>query len=143
MTGHDYAIGNQKLLKRVQLLKKTLLRTIVRAKIIPDSQLESREYSNCIVKVITKLYLFHKLYSISTAEMESVRIFSTRPAGKFQNLRRLTGFFTDGFCSLLNPSNEKILKWGAMGEVLKFVTPDQGLRKKKRKKKLTKKKAKK
>ena len=39
------------------------------------------------------------------------------PTGKFQNHRRLTGpvdqFFTEGFCSLFNVSNEKFLKGGA------------------------------
>ena len=35
------------------------------------------------------------------------------PTGKFQNHRRLTCIFTDGFCSLFNVSNEKILKGGA------------------------------
>ena len=56
------------------------------------------------------------------------------PTGKFQNHRRLTGrstgFFTKGFCSLFNLSNEKFSKGGGMGEVLKFVTLDGGLRKK-------------
>ena len=65
------------------------------------------------------------------------------PTGKFQNLCRLTGrstvsdwpgrlyFFTKGFCSLFNASNEKFSKrGGTMGEVLKFVTPHGGLRKK-------------
>ena len=33
------------------------------------------------------------------------------PTGKFQNLRRSTGFFT-GFCSLFNASDEKFLKGG-------------------------------
>ena len=33
------------------------------------------------------------------------------PTGKFQNLRRSTGFFT-GFCSLFNASNEKFSKGG-------------------------------
>ena len=39
------------------------------------------------------------------------------PTGKFQNHRRLTGrstgFFTEGFCSLFNVSNEKFSKGGA------------------------------
>ena len=38
--------------------------------------------------------------------------------------------FTEGFCSLFNVSNEKFLKWGGMGDVLKFVTLDRGLGKK-------------
>ena len=56
------------------------------------------------------------------------------PTGKFQNHRRLTGrstgFFTEGFCSLFNVSNKNFSKGGGMGEVLKFVTLDGGLRKK-------------
>ena len=63
------------------------------------------------------------------------------PTGKFQNLRRSTGFwpawstgfFTQCFCLLFNVSNEKIWKGGDMGEVLKFVTLDGGLRKKRKK----------
>ena len=73
--------------------------------------------------------------------MEQVRIF---PTGQFQNHRRpvdrfLTGqstdFFTESFCSLLNVSDEKFSKGGGrgMGEVLKFVTLDGDLRKKRKK----------
>ena len=63
------------------------------------------------------------------------------PTGKFQNHRRLTGrltgfrparwtgFFTEGFFSLINVFDEKFSK-GGMGEVLKFVTLDGGLRNK-------------
>ena len=64
------------------------------------------------------------------------------PTGKFQNHRRLIGrsngpvdrFFTEGFSSLFNVFNEKFSKEGAWSEVLKIVTLDGGLRKKKRKK---------
>ena len=49
--------------------------------------------------------------------------------GKFQNLRRSTVFFTEGFCSLFNASNKKFSNGGGLGEMLKFVTPDGGLRK--------------
>ena len=39
------------------------------------------------------------------------------PTGKFQNHRRLTGrstgFLTEGFSSLFNVFDKKILKWGA------------------------------
>ena len=56
------------------------------------------------------------------------------PTGKFQNHRRLagrsTGFFTEGFSSLFNVFNKKFSKGGGMGEVLKFVTLDGGLRNK-------------
>ena len=53
------------------------------------------------------------------------------PTGKFQNHRRLTGFFIEGFCSLFNVSNKKFSKGGkGMGEVVKFVTLDGGLREK-------------
>ena len=56
------------------------------------------------------------------------------PTGKFQNYCRLTGpvncFFAEGFCSLFNVSNEKFSKGGGMGEMLKFVTLDGGMRKK-------------
>ena len=64
------------------------------------------------------------------------------PTGKFRNHRQLTGrstgfwparstgFFTEGFCSLFNVSNEKFSKRESMGEVLKFVTLDGSLRKK-------------
>ena len=51
------------------------------------------------------------------------------PTGKFQNHRRLTGFFTENFCSLFNVSYQNFSK-GCMGEVLKFVTLQGGLRKK-------------
>ena len=52
-----------------------------------------------------------------------------RPIDRF-----LTGpvdrFFTKGFCLLFNVSNKNFSKGGGgMGEVLKFVTPDGGLRK--------------
>ena len=48
------------------------------------------------------------------------------PIGKFQNLRRLIGFwparstafFTEGFCSLFNASSQKFLKRGTMGKGL-------------------------
>ena len=52
------------------------------------------------------------------------------PTDIFQNLRRATGFFTEGFCSLFNASKEKFSKRGGHGEVLNFVTPDGALRKK-------------
>ena len=55
------------------------------------------------------------------------------PAGKFQNLRRSTVFFTEDFCSQFNASNENFSK-GGTGEMLKFTTPDGGLRKKTQKK---------
>ena len=44
-------------------------------------------------------------------------------------------FFTEGFCSLFNCSlftNEKFSKKGGMGKVLKFVTPNESLRKKRK-----------
>ena len=44
------------------------------------------------------------------------------------------GLFTEGFCSLFNASNEKFLNRGGLGEELKFVSPNGGLRKKKAKK---------
>ena len=49
--------------------------------------------------------------------------------------RFLTGsvdrFFTESFCSLFNVSNKKFSKsGGSIGKVLKFVTSDEGLRKK-------------
>ena len=51
--------------------------------------------------------------------------------------RFLTGpvdrFFTEGFCSLFNACNKKFSKRGSMDEVLKFLTPDEGLRKKRKK----------
>ena len=61
------------------------------------------------------------------------------PTGKFQNHRRLTGrstgIFTEGFSLLFDVSNKKFSKGGeSMGEVLKFVTLDEGLRKKSKKK---------
>ena len=75
--------------------------------------------------------------------MEPVRIFSTRPNRYISKITSVDGpvdrfltdpvdrFFTKGFCSLFNTSNEKFSKGGMLGEVLKFVTPDGGLRKKK------------
>ena len=69
--------------------------------------------------------------------MEPVRIFSTR----LVNFKIIAGwpalstvFFAEGFCSLFNVSNEKFSKGGSMGEVLKFVTLDGGMRKKNAKK---------
>ena len=58
------------------------------------------------------------------------------PTGKFQNLRRSTGFlpaqstgfFTEGFCSMYPMKNFQKGR-GAMGEILKFATSDGGLRK--------------
>ena len=50
--------------------------------------------------------------------------------GKSQNLRPVNRFFTEGFCLLFNASNEYFSKGGAMHEVLKFVIPSEGLRKK-------------
>ena len=47
------------------------------------------------------------------------------PTGKFQNHRRLTGFFTESFMYLM-----KNFQKGGMGKELKFVTLDGGLRKK-------------
>ena len=55
--------------------------------------------------------------------MKSVGISQPAPTGKFQNLRRSTVFFTEGFVHcpmhLMN-----ILHKGGMGDILKFVTPD-------------------
>ena len=99
-----------------------------------------------------RVHCAHRLKSTvlevhSILQMEPVRIFSVQPdpTGKFQNHRQLTGRSTGIFtfyskfqyyCSLFNVSNEKFSKrggWG-MGEVLKFVTLDGGLRKKSKKK---------
>ena len=58
------------------------------------------------------------------------------PTGKFHNHRRLTdrstGFFAENFCSLFNVSNKNFQR-GGMDEVLKFVTLDGRLGKKRKK----------
>ena len=55
------------------------------------------------------------------------------PTGKFQDHRRSTGFFTEGFvhCSMYLMKNFQ--KGGGMDEELKVVTLDGGLRKKRKK----------
>ena len=79
------------------------------------------------------MYWTLKMHTYNKTEMKPTRIFSTRPVN-FKIIAawpaRSTGFFTDGFCSLFNISNEKFSKGGGMGELLKFVTLDGDLRKK-------------
>ena len=41
-------------------------------------------------------------------------------------------FFTEGFCSLFNVLMKNFQKGGGMGKVLKFVTPNESLRKKRK-----------
>ena len=64
--------------------------------------------------------------------MEPVRIFSTRPDGKFQNHRQSTVFLQKVFVYCLMYLM-KIFQKGGMVEVLKFVALDGGLRKKRKK----------
>ena len=65
--------------------------------------------------------------------MEPVRIFSTRADRQISKLSPVDPF-TEAFCSLFNVSNKKFSEGGGMGEVLKFVTLDEVLRKKRKKK---------
>ena len=67
-----------------------------------------------------------QIFRMVKSEIEPVRIFWPDSTGKLQNLRRLTGrlngfwparstgFFTEGFCSLFNASNEKFSKGGGL-----------------------------